>query len=124
MEYIINESQLNIIVESNKKINLFQNLIDREFKNLQDMCENQDQIPEAVCYEIETIEKIVVNDVESIPSDHNPTIVININILYDFMRYKSYDEVVYELQYSLRKSTGLSIKIKYESVNVRSNPQW
>ena len=44
--------------------------------------------------------------------------------MYDFMRYKDYDDLIYQLKYILKKSTGLPIDIKYETFNTRTNPQW
>ena len=125
MKYIITETQYNTIIEGNERIDAFQKLINLELKTLQNDCENDDEYsPEPVCYEISSIENIIVTDVESIKSEQNPKIIIKINIMYDFMKYKDYDELIYQLKYTLRKSTGLPIDIQYESINLRSNSQW
>ena len=125
MKYIITESQYNTIVEGNERTEVFQELINRELKSLQNDCEDDDEYsPEPVCYEISSIENIIVTNVESIKSEQNPKIIIKINIMYDFMKYKDYDELIYQLKYTLRKSTGLPIEIQYETVNLRSDFQW
>ena len=123
MKYIITETQYNTIVESNKRVEVFQELINKEFKEIQDIC-NDDENDYNMCDSIDTIEYITVTDAESKPSKHNPKIIIKINIMYNFMRYKDYSDFIYELQYMIRKSTGLPIDIKYEVVNLNSNPQW
>ena len=40
------------------------------------------------------------------------------------MRYKDYSDLIYELQYFIRKSTGLPIDIDYETINLNTDPQW
>jgi hypothetical protein len=123
MKYIITESQYNTIVESNKRVETFQELINKEFKEIQDIC-NDDDDSYNMCYSIDTIEYITVTNVESIPSEYNPKIILKINIMYNFMRYKDYSDFIYEFQYMIRKSTGLPIDIQYEVVNLNTDPQW
>jgi hypothetical protein len=123
MKYIITESQYKTIVESNKRVETFQELINKEFKEIQDIC-NDDDDSYNMCYSIDTIEYITVTDVESIPSEYNPKIILKINIMYNFMRYKDYSDFIYEFQYMIRKSTGLPIDIEYEVVNLNTDPQW
>ena len=123
MKYIITESQYKTIVESNKRTESFQELINNQFKQMQDMCEN-DEYDYSMCDSIPTIEYITVTDVESIPSKYSPKIILKINIMYNFMRYKDYSDFIYELQYFIRNSTGLPINIEYEVVNLNTDPQW
>ena len=123
MKYIITESQYKTIFEGNKRLQVFQELINREFKEIQDIC-NDDENDYIMCDSIFSIEYITVTDAETLPSEHNPKIILKINIMYNFMRYKDYSDFIYELQYNIRKSTGLPIDIKYEVVNLNTNPQW
>ncbi len=123
MKYIITESQYKTIVESNKRVEVFQELINKEFKEIQDIC-NEDDDSYNMCYSIDTIEYITVTDVESISSEYNPKIILKINIMYNFMRYKDYTDFIYEFQYMIRKSTGLPIDIQYEVINLNTDPQW
>lgn len=121
MKYIITESQHKTIVENNKRIGLFQELINKEFKQIQDMCDDDDDEEGYImCDSINSIEYITVTDAEIIPSEHNPKIILKINIMYNFMRYKDYSDFIYELQYFIRKSTGLSIDIQYDVVNLET----
>lgn len=133
MKYIITEAQYNIIVESNKRIEVFQELINKEIDRIkifdcgfnpetgdyEDITEDFE-----LCNEISTVENIIITNIELIKSEQSPKIIIEINIMYDFMKYKDYDELIYQLKYTLRKSTGLPIEIKYETINIRTNPQW
>ena len=123
MKYIITESQYNTIVEGNKRVGVFQELINNKFEQMQDMCEN-DGYDYSMCDSLPTIEYITVTDIETLSSEHNPKIILKINIMYNFMRYKDYTDFIYELQDMVRKSTGLPIDIQYETVNLKSNPQW
>jgi hypothetical protein len=123
MKYIITESQYKTIVESSKRAEVFQELINKEFKEIQAIC-NEDDDSYNMCYSIDTIEYITVTDVESIPSEYNPKIILKINIMYNFMRYKDYTDFISEFQYMMRKSTGLPIDIKYEVINLNTDPQW
>ena len=121
MKYIITESQYKTIVESDKRINAFQELINKEFKQIQDMCDDDDGEDDYImCDSIDSIEYITVTDAETIPSEHNPKIILKINIMYNFMRYKDYSDFIYELQYFIRKSTGLPIDIQYNVVNLET----
>jgi len=132
MKYIITEAQYNTIVESNKRIEVFQELINKEIVLLREYCgydpETGDYEDSAedfdLCNQVSTVEDITITNIELIKSEQNPKIVIEINIMYDFMRYKDYDDLIYQLKYILKKSTGLPIDIKYETVNTRTNPQW
>ena len=132
MKYIITEAQYNTIVESNKRIEAFQELINKEIVLLREYCgydpETGDYEDSAedfdLCNQVSTVEDITITNIELIKSEQNPKIVIEINIMYDFMRYKDYDDLIYQLKYILKKSTGLPIDIKYETVNTRTNPQW
>jgi hypothetical protein len=132
MKYIITETQYNTIVESNKRIEVFQELINKEIVLLREYCgydpetgDYEDSSEDFdLCNEVSTVEDITITNIELIKSEQNPKIVIEINIMYDFMSYKNYDDLVYQLKYILKKSTGLPIDIKYETVNTRTNPQW
>ena len=125
MKYIITESQYKTIVESNKRVESFQELINNEFKQMQDLCENgEDDDSYYICDSIDSIEYITVTDAKTLPSEYNPKIILKINIMYNFIRYKDYSDFIYELQYFIRKSTGLPIDIQYEVVNLNTDPQW
>jgi len=125
MKYIITETQYNTIVEGNKRIDAFQELINNELNRIKDMCNDDDGTNDYdICDEVSSIEQIVVNDVETFSAYKISSITIKVDVMYDFFKYKDYDEVIYELKRSIEKSTGLPIEIEYESRNLKTNPQW
>jgi hypothetical protein len=125
MKYIITETQYNTIVEGNKRIDAFQELINNELNRIKDMCDDDDGTNDYdICDEVSSIEQIVVNDVETFSAYKTSSITIKVDVMYDFFKYKDYDEVIYELKRSIEKSTGLPIKLEYESHNLKSDFQW
>lgn len=139
MKYIIKESQYNRLFESkSNKIEGFQELIDSKLNYIRNHCVGMDSetyegnIGFEACDEVESIEKIRVVDVQSITSSHHPynksntssTILINVIIDYDAIKYKSFDNIIYDLNYVLKTSTGLPININYEVNNIRKDFNW
>lgn len=125
MKYIITETQYNTIVEGNKRIDAFQELINNELNRIKDMCDDDDGTNDYdICDETSTISHIIVDDVERFTSKSNPSLIVKINIMYEFMRYRDYTNFTYELQQRLKKSTGLPINIQYETTNLKTNFQW
>jgi hypothetical protein len=122
MKYIITESQYNLIIESEKQIEIFQSMIDKELELLKQDCD--DESYDDICNEVSTIEFVKVKQIEKIKHTSIPKIILKIDIYYEFMKYKSYDEFEYHLKYILRKSTGLPIEIEFDTINTMSNPQW
>jgi hypothetical protein len=123
MKYIITESQYNLIIESEKQIEFFQSMIDKDLESLKQDCDADESIVD-ICNEVSTIEYIKVKQIEKIKHNSNPKIILKIDIYYEFMKYKSYDDYEYHLKYILRKSTGLPIEIEFDTINTMSNPQW
>jgi hypothetical protein len=132
MKYIITETQYNTIVEGNKRIDAFQEFINREINSIKEECgfnpetgdydDNTEDFK--LCDEVSSIEHIIVKDVETFSAHKVTSITIKVVIIYDFFKYKDYDSVIYELEYSIKKSTGLPIKLEYESRNLKSDFQW
>jgi hypothetical protein len=123
MKYIITESQYNLLIESEKQVEIFQSMIDKELESLKEDCDADDSYDD-ICNEVSTIEYVKVKQIEKIKHTSTPKIILKINIYYEFMRHKSYDEFEYQLKYVLRKSTGLPIEIEFDTINTMTNPQW
>lgn len=116
MKYILTEEQYKNLLESNKKLNVFQELIDTKLNELRKECdENEDSF--SGCYEVDTIEEIKVVDIIHTTKDNSPLIILRIIILFDTFKYKDYVDSVLELNWWLRKSTGLPIRIEYKTEN-------
>ena len=63
MKYLINESQYNLILESQKYMKVFQELIDREIDYVRRVCDMgaddyQGDVGDESCKQIENVEKI------------------------------------------------------------------
>jgi hypothetical protein len=138
MKYIITESQYKTIVESNKRIGVFQDLINDKLEYIKKHCDsyNADNYPNDIsfdsCDEVATIENIRVSNVEYSTSLHHPydestkktLIMLHLIIDYDFMKYKSYDNVIWDIKQMLMKSTGLPIDIDFDVNNIRTEFNW
>jgi hypothetical protein len=132
MKYIITETQYNTIVEGNKRIDAFQELINQKINTIKEQCgfnpetgdydDNTEDFK--ICDEVSSIEYIIVKDVETFSAYKVTSITIKVDIMYDFFKYKDYDAVIDELEHSIEKSTGLPIKLEYESHNLKSDFQW
>jgi hypothetical protein len=132
MKYIITETQYNTIVEGNKRIDAFQELINQKLNTIKEQCgfnpetgdydDNTEDFE--ICDEVSSIEHIIVKDIEIFSAYKTTSITIKVDVMYDFFKYKDYDEVIYELKRSIEKSTGLPIKLEYESHNLKSDFQW
>ena len=78
MKYIITESQYKTIVESNKRTEVFQDLINDKLEYIKKHCDeyNSDNYPNDIsfdsCDEVATIENIRVSNVEYSTSTHHP----------------------------------------------------
>ena len=131
MKYIITETQYNTIVEGNKRIDAFQELINQKVNVIKEECgfnletgDYEDNTGDPVCDEVSSIDHIIVKDVEIFSSYKTTSITIKADVMYDFIKYKDYDEVMRWIENLLEGSTGLPIKIDYETHNLRSDFQW
>ena len=87
MKYILTEEQYKNLLESNKKLNVFQELIDTKLNELKKECdENEDDF--SGCYEVDSIEEIKVVDITHITKDNSPLIILRIIILFDTLSIK------------------------------------
>ena len=123
MKYIITESQYKTILEGRSSIKAFQNIIDNELKIIKDMCNddgNEDEDYE-LCNETSTIDHIIVDSIEPFQYKTTTSLIIKIYIMYNFMKYRDYTDFIYELQQTLKQSTGLPIEIHYKTTNLQPN---
>ena len=135
MKYIVTESQYNLILESEKNINFFQNLIDDKLNYIRGICENMDQFFVAAvgadsCEEIKGVESIKVTSAEWLYVMHSNKPLKHMYMTIKLMVYYSSvlqdsdfdaNNLTYELEQMLRKSTGMPILINYDSTNTNKN---
>ena len=140
---IVTESQFNRLFEEKQtKKEFFQELIDEKLQYIKDSCENisSESFPNDVgftsCDNVDTIESIKIDELQMVTGtrtdlygkqyDSTPSIFIKLKINYSSAKgYENFDEIIYDIEYILRKSTGgLPIVLGYDSQNLRTNREW
>jgi hypothetical protein len=136
MEYIIKESQFSIIVESTR-IGLFQELIDSNLALIRKECEEGVEyvgiLSEEACEQLEKLEKIEVTSADWVKVKHSNRpkeenyMSVRIMVYYSSIyKYGSYDadDLAYELEKALRKSTGMPLILNYDTTNTNTSFEW
>jgi hypothetical protein len=137
MEYVLTESQYNLIVESQKYKQLFQDLIDSKLDILRKECEGGADLyvgnsGAESCNQIELIDKVKVTDAGWVTVNHsNRTqeekyMSVKIMIYYSSIRRGDLDadDLTYDLEQMIRKSTGMPFILNYESTNTNTSFEW
>ena len=139
MKYIITESQYDRLLENKtNKLQLFQDLINDKLEYIKKYCDELDadyylnDISFDSCDEVAFIENIRVSNMEYSTSTHHPydestkktLIILHLIIDYNFMKYKSFDNVIWDIKQMLIKSTGLPIDIHFGHNNIRKDFNW
>jgi hypothetical protein len=136
-KYIVTESQYNLILESQKYIKLFQELIDKQMAYIREVCdmgsdEYEGDVGDESCRQIENLEKVVVMDAEWVTVMHS-----NQPLEHKYMRVKlmvyfssirrgdfDADDLTYDLEKIIRKKTSMPVIINYESTNTNKFFEW
>ena len=138
MKYIITESQHKLIIESQKKIEFFQELIDNKLDFIREECDNGADNYEGYsgaesCSQVELVEKIEVLSANWGAVKHSnqnkETKYMNVNSMIYYTSIKEYgdfnaDDLTYDLEQLIRKSTGMPFILNYESTNTNKNFNW
>jgi hypothetical protein len=137
MKYVVKESQYNIILESQKHIQFFQDLIDSRMDYIRRVCNNgaddyEGDVGNASCDQIESIEKVKVTDANWVTITHsNRTqeekyMSVKIMVYYRSIRRGDFDadDLTYDLERMIRKSTGMPFILNYESTNTNTSFEW
>jgi hypothetical protein len=136
-KYIVTESQYNLILESQKYRQVFEDLIQNEIKHIRKECEDgmidyPDYSDDEHCNQLDELEKIEVTDADWVTITHsNKTIEqkymhIKLMVYYSSIRRGDFDadEIAYVLEKRLRISTGMPLIINYESTNTNKDFNW
>jgi len=136
-KYIVTESQYNLILESQKKIKLFQDLIDSKLEILRKECEDgadeyEGNSSAGSCDQIESIDKVKVTDAEWVTIMHSNKpleqkyMSVKIMIYYSSIRRGDLDadDLTYDLERMIRISTGMPFILNYESTNTNTFFEW
>jgi len=137
MKYIITEQQHNLILESKKKIQLFQDLIDSRLEIIRKECEDgadeyEGNSSSGSCDQIESIDKVKVTDAEWVTIKHSNRpqeekfMSVKIMVYYSSIRRGDFDadDLSYDLERMIRKSTGMPFILNYESTNTNTFFEW
>jgi hypothetical protein len=138
-QIIVTETQYKRLFEEKKpKKEMFQELIDEKLEYIKNSCE-KDIIPNDIsftsCEFVDMIESIKVVEVDTMTGartdmegnlyDTTPSIYIKVMINYSTIRnYYDFDDVIYDIKYGLKKSTGLPIVFHYRTNNLNQNKEW
>jgi hypothetical protein len=136
MEYIIKESQFSIIVE-NTRIGLFQDLIDSNLTFIRKECEEGVEyfglLSAEACEQLEKIEKIELTSADWVKVKHsnrpkeenymNVRIMVYYSSIYKYGNFDA-DDLAYELEKALRKSTGMPLILNYDTTNTNTSFEW
>ena len=137
MKYILTESQYNLLLESQKYKQLFQDLIDSKLDVLRKECEGGADVyvgnsGAESCNQIESIDEVKVTDAEWVTVMHSNKpleqkyMSVKIMIYYSSIRRGELDadNLTYDLERMIRISTGMPFILNYQSTNTNTSFEW
>jgi hypothetical protein len=137
MKYILTESQYNLLLESQKYKQLFQDLIDSKLDVLRKECEGGADVyvgnsGAESCNQIESIDEVKVTDAEWVTVMHSNKpleqkyMSVKIMIYYSSIRRGELDadDLTYDLERMIRISTGMPFILNYQSTNTNTSFEW
>jgi len=137
MKYILTESQYNLLLESQKYKQLFQDLIDSKLDVLRKECEGGADVyvgnsGAESCNQIESIDEVKVTDAEWVTIMHSNKpleqkyMSVKIMIYYSSIRRGELDadDLTYDLERMIRISTGMPFILNYQSTNTNTSFEW
>jgi hypothetical protein len=137
MRYILTESQYNLILESQKYIKLFQELIDKQMAYIREVCdmgsdEYEGDVGDESCRQIENLEKVIVMDAEWVTVMHSNQplehkyMSVKLMVYFSSIRRGDFDadDLTYDLEKIIRKKTSMPVIINYESTNTNKFFEW
>lgn len=136
-KYVVTESQYNIILESQKRIQFFQDLIDNRMDYIRRVCDNgaddyQGDVGDESCKQIAELEKVKVTDADWVTIKHSNReqeekyMSVKLMVYYSSIRRGDFDadDLTYDLERMIRKSTGMPFILNYESTNTNTFFEW
>ena len=137
MKYILTESQYNLLLESQKHIKVFQELINNEMAYIRRVCERsaddfEGDVGDESCNQIENVEKVIVTDADWVTVIHRSQpleqkyMSIKLMIYFSSIRRGDFDadDLTYDLERIIRKKTSMPVIINYESTNTNTSFEW
>ena len=138
MKYLVTESQYNLILESQRNIEFFQELIDNGMNYIRKFCEDftedysEGDVHDESCNQIAELESIKVTDADWVTIKHSNReqeekyMHVKIMVYYSSIRQGDFDadDLAYDLERMIRKSTGMPFILNYESTNTNTFFEW
>jgi hypothetical protein len=134
MKYVITESQYNLILESQRHIQFFKDLINNRLDYIRRVCNKgaddyQGDVGERSCVQIEYIDKVDVTSAEWVAFENRQEekyMCVKIMIYYSSIIRANFDadDLTYDLERMIRKSTGMPFVLIYESTNTNTSFEW
>ena len=137
MKYVVTESQYNLILESKKHIQFFQDLIDNRMDYIRSACDNGAEnyagdVGDESCRQIEKLDKVKVIDADWVTIKHSNReqeekyMRVKLMVYYSSIRRGDFDadDLTYDLERMIRKSTGMPFILNYESTNTNTFFEW
>lgn len=136
-KYIVTESQYNLILESQKNIQLFQDIINDRMNYIHRVCDEntedyQGDVGDESCNQIENVDRIEVTSAEWVSIKHSNReqeekyMSVRVMIYYTSIRKGDYDadDLTYDLERMIRKSTGMPFILNYDTTNLNTFFEW
>lgn len=137
MKYILTESQYNLILESQQYVEFFQDFIDSKMEYIRRVCDQsaddyEGDVGFETCNQIEQIEKVKVTSADWITIKHSNRdeekkyMSVKIMVYYSSIRRGDFDadNLTYDLEQMIRKSTAMPFILNYESTNTNTQFDW
>jgi hypothetical protein len=136
-KYIVSESQYNIILESQKYIKVFQEMVDKQMTYIRSVCDMgsddyEGDVGDESCRQIENLEKVIVTDADWVTVMHSNQpleqkyMSVKLMVYYSSIRRGDFDadDLTYDLEKIIRKKTSMPVIINYESTNTNTSFEW
>ena len=137
MKYIVTESQYSLILESQQYVEFFQDFIDSRMDYIRRVCDNgaddyEGDVGFETCNQIENLEKVIVTEADWVTIKHSNRddeqkyMSVKLMIYYSSIRRGDFDadDLTYDLERMIRKSTGMPFILNYESTNTNTKFDW
>lgn len=137
-KYIVSESQYNLILESQKYIQLFQEMIDDRIDYIRMACEKGaldyvGDVGDESCRQIDQVENVKVTDADWVTVKHSnrprEEKYMSVRVMIYYTSNSQYgnfdaDDLIYDLEQMIRKSTGMPFILNYDSTNTNKHFDW
>ena len=124
MKYLITESQFNVLLETNKKIEFFQDLINAKLKEIVDGC-SHDRIDDwefsyDTCVEVDMIDSILLTNV----SFSEGVFDLDIDVIYTSARDYGFYQLIDDIEYMIKQQSHIDVEFHITPKNTVIEKDW